>query len=230
MIIYLFYFSEVPQTEVKKLRLNVVPSPSVSGGQPLPMQNQLKSQLQRRRNIEEKLEKSLMGNTTWLPLDQLPRPKLDNIPVFYNYERFPALSGIISQIAEGKSPRPQVTMMYELLRICTLRTYPKENKPFLIKYAASGFYYASDGDGVVCYCCGIRRYGWVEADDPMEVHKRINPRCKFIINNSEHNIAAEAEGPLRQTVARLDMIPDAIRAPSPGEDVNNSQRTRTGRC
>ncbi|XP_052215893.1 E3 ubiquitin-protein ligase XIAP-like isoform X2 [Dreissena polymorpha] len=108
---------------------------------------------------------------------------------------------------------------------CCSKESMKESTCQCIKVA--GFFYASDGDGVVCYCCGIRRYSCVEVDDPMEVHKRIYPRCKFIINNSEHNVPAISDGPLRQTVARLDMIPEFIRAPSPGEDVNNSQITRT---
>ncbi|XP_052239929.1 uncharacterized protein LOC127850704 isoform X2 [Dreissena polymorpha] len=205
-----------------RLRLSVAPSPSESlddtdrgGGK---MTCSIKEPYSSPVPVKEGID--------WMFTD-LPIPKLEEMTVFYT-DRFEPLCLIISQIAEGKSPRPQVTMRYELLRLCTLRTYPRDNKPFLIKYAAAGFYYASDGDGVVCYCCGIRRYGWVEADDPMEVHKRINPRCKFIINNSEHNVPAMADGPLRKKVADLDMIPDCIRSPSPGEDVNNSQRTRTG--
>ncbi|XP_052239937.1 baculoviral IAP repeat-containing protein 7-A-like isoform X2 [Dreissena polymorpha] len=157
---------------------------------------------------------SVKENIPWI-FSQHPSPNLDNIPVFYT-ERFEPLSLIISQIAEGKSPRPQVTMRYELLRLCTLRTYPKDNKPFRTKYAAAGFYYASDGDGVVCYCCGIRRYGWVETDDPMEVHQIINPRCKFLINNREHNVPSIANGPLRKKVAGLDIIPDCALAKCSG--------------
>ncbi|XP_052810393.1 uncharacterized protein LOC128238475 [Mya arenaria] len=159
-----------------------------------------------------------LRKVSWLPLHNLPVPKVE-IDVHY-VDQFPPLVAIITQIAEGNTPRPQISMRYELLRLCTLRTYPRENKPYLIKLAAAGFYYASDGDGVVCYCCGIRRYGWTEKDDPMAVHKRINQHCKFFKKNAEYNVPATSFGPLSEKEAFLDAIPDC-EVPNYSEDVNN---------
>ncbi|XP_052239374.1 E3 ubiquitin-protein ligase XIAP-like isoform X2 [Dreissena polymorpha] len=208
----------------KKLRLTVAPIPSenVEG-----IDGSLCYLKYESSCLKLNLSQMPVKKNIGLIFSEFPIPKLDVIPVFY-IERFEPLSIIVNQIAEGKSPRSQVTMRYELLRICTFRTYPKYNKPFLTKYAAAGFYYASDGDGVVCYCCEVRRYGWVEADDPMVVHIRINPRSKFIINNSEHNVPAIADGPLRKNVACIYMIPDCVQPQSPGADIKNSHRKSLG--
>ncbi|XP_052789514.1 uncharacterized protein LOC128223991 [Mya arenaria] len=160
-----------------------------------------------------------LRNVSWLPIHELPVPKVE-IDVHY-VDQFPPLIAIITQIAEGNTPRPQISMRYELLRLCTLRTFPRENKPYLIKLAAAGFYYASDGDGVVCYCCGIRRYGWTDRDDPTSVHKRINQHCKFFKKNAEYNVPAIAFGPIGLKEAFLDSIADC-EVLNYSEDVNNS--------
>lgn len=168
-------------------------------------------------NLEE-----ILRQVTWLPSEQLPVPKLV-ISVLY-VSHFTSLTSIVSQLAEGRPLEPRETMRYELLRTCTFRTYPKGRKPFLTRFAKAGFYYASDDDGVVCYVCGIRRYGWTESDDPETVHRRINMHCKFFKKNEEYNVPATVEGPLRENLSRLEQIPDCSFTEI-SEDVDN-QETR----
>jgi hypothetical protein len=96
---------------------------------------------------------------------------------------------IIDKIASGNMPPPQVTMKYEMLRFATFRTYPKEDKPYIMLYSKAGFYYAANTDVVICYVCGLRRSTWASYDKPIEIHKQINPTCDFLVKNSTVNIS-----------------------------------------
>lgn len=135
--------------------------------------------------------------------------------------KFEPVMNVINQIATGLTLSPHVTMRYELLRFCTLRNYPRKNKPYITKLAEAGFYYASDGDGVVCYACGIRRYNWTADDRPWEVHKRINPNCKFILKNEEVNVPIRHDRPYSDGLKYIMSIPEPIENSEPSEDVNN---------
>ncbi|KAH3810587.1 hypothetical protein DPMN_138980 [Dreissena polymorpha] len=100
---------------------------------------------------------------------------------------FSPVNGIINRLAEGKRVHPKESMRHESLRLCTFRTYPTYGKPSCIKLAKAGFYYASQGDEVICYCCAKRISNWNEKDDPMRAHRLVSPSCPFLIGNSEVN-------------------------------------------
>ncbi|XP_060565984.1 baculoviral IAP repeat-containing protein 3-like [Ruditapes philippinarum] len=102
---------------------------------------------------------------------------------------FEPMMTIIDKIADGQRVPPQTTMKYEMLRFCTLRSFPKGNKPYITRLAGAGFYYANEGDEVVCYCCARRRRNWTEFENPLEVHRELNPNCSFLIRNSEVNVS-----------------------------------------
>ncbi|KAL4221219.1 Baculoviral IAP [Mactra antiquata] len=101
---------------------------------------------------------------------------------------FEPVAKIIHKLSIGERVLPQVSMRYELLRLYTFHTYPKENKPYIIRLAQAGFYYANNGDEAVCYCCARRRSLWDETDNPWSVHQRLNPSCKFLLKNDEVNV------------------------------------------
>lgn len=107
---------------------------------------------------------------------------------------FEPMAVILNKIASGEHVPPEVSMRYEMLRFCSLRSYPQGNKPFLIRFAQSGFYYASNGDEVVCYCCAKRVSSWTSQDDPLQVHRQISPTCRFLTNNAEVNVPIFADG------------------------------------
>ncbi|XP_060554196.1 baculoviral IAP repeat-containing protein 3-like isoform X2 [Ruditapes philippinarum] len=102
---------------------------------------------------------------------------------------FEPMMTVINKIADGQRVPPQTTMKYEMLRFCTLRSFPKGNKPYITRLAGAGFYYANEGDEVVCYCCARRRRNWTEFENPLEVHRELNPNCSFLIRNSEVNVS-----------------------------------------
>ena len=125
-----------------------------------------------------------LRNVTWLPPHRLPVPKIELTVALVGGE----IRDVLDSIAAGKQVRPQESMKYELLRICTFRNYPSENKPFKIQLASAGFYYASERDEVVCYTCGLRKSGWVESDKPFEIHIQIKRSCEFLIKNDHVNV------------------------------------------
>ncbi|KAH3810551.1 baculoviral IAP repeat-containing protein 2-like [Dreissena polymorpha] len=97
------------------------------------------------------------------------------------------VNGIINRLAEGSRVQPKESMRHESLRLCTFRTYPTYGKPSCIKLAKAGFYYASQSDEVICYCCAKRISNWNEKDDPMRAHRLVSPSCPFLIRNSDIN-------------------------------------------
>ena len=121
---------------------------------------------------------------TWLPFDQLPVPNLEYTVALVNS---PA-EKIMERIANGERVGAHESMRFEILRVCTYRNYPGEDKPFRILLASAGWYFASDGDEVVCYCCGLRKSGWKEIDNPMEIHKQLRPSCDYLVRNSHVNV------------------------------------------
>ncbi|WAR13962.1 DIAP2-like protein [Mya arenaria] len=98
------------------------------------------------------------------------------------------MMSIVDRLAKKKKVHPKESMRYEMMRFCTLRTFPSEGKPSVLKFAKAGFYYASNKDEVICYCCAKRISNWKPNDDPFEAHKRITPNCSFIMNNEEVNV------------------------------------------
>ncbi|XP_053392220.1 uncharacterized protein LOC128554910 [Mercenaria mercenaria] len=137
-----------------------------------------------------------------------------------NPSGFEPLLTVINNIAEGKRVPPQITMRYEMLRFCTLRSYPKENKPFITRLAGAGFYYANSGDEVVCYCCARRKSNWIESDNPMEIHRQMNPNCSFLTRNSEVNI------PIRQvTESSSALFTSSTRSSTSGTHLESSPRS-----
>ncbi|KAH3803501.1 hypothetical protein DPMN_131763 [Dreissena polymorpha] len=101
------------------------------------------------------------------------------------------LKRIIDKTVRGEPVPAQESMRFELLRICTYRTFPKDGKPDVRKYAEAGFYYASNSDEVICYCCYKRISNWKADDDPIAVHRNISPTCRFHIDNSTVNVAKD---------------------------------------
>ena len=132
----------------------------------------------------------VLRQITWLPLNELPVPDIYTCITVHS-----AAQVILNRIASGERVGAQESMKFEVLRVCTFRNYPSEDKPYRILFSTAGMYYASDRDEVVCYSCGLRKAGWKETDNPIDVHKKITPSCKFLVSNSTVNFPIpELEG------------------------------------
>lgn len=150
------------------------------------------------------IEDSLLPTVASLPdidSENLPNPRVDEAAI----QRFEPLLQVINKLADGQRVPPQITMQYEMLRFCTLRSFPKVNKPYITRIAEAGFYYANDGDEVVCYCCARRRRNWQETDIPMDVHRQMSPTCSFLVRNSEVNVSIKNQ---LQTTNTLSDMPN----------------------
>lgn len=101
----------------------------------------------------------------------------------------PSLATLLSRETQDDDEFSNPRMSYETLRLKTFETFSCDNKPFVIKLAKAGFYYAGSGDKAVCYCCDIRVSDWKDTDDPITRHKERSPDCPFLLNNPDVNIA-----------------------------------------
>jgi hypothetical protein len=68
----------------------------------------------------------------------------------------------------------------ELNRVGTLRQYPADNCPSLIRLAAAGFYYTGKDREVRCFSCDASYCDWSYHSIPSEVHRRISPDCEYL--------------------------------------------------
>ncbi|WAR12834.1 IAP3-like protein, partial [Mya arenaria] len=126
---------------------------------------------------------SCLREKIWLPLDQIHYHRTYTI-----FPAFAPMMSIVDRLAKKEKVHPKESMRYEMMRFCTLRSYPAEGKPSVLKFAKAGFYYASNKDEVICYCCAKRISNWKPDDDPYQAHKRITPNCSFIVNNGDVNV------------------------------------------
>ncbi|XP_052218770.1 uncharacterized protein LOC127836300 [Dreissena polymorpha] len=138
------------------------------------------------------------------------------------------LRRIVEKTVQGEPVPAQESMRFELLRSCTYRTFPKDGKPDVRKLAEAGFYYASNNDEVICYCCYKRISNWNADDDPLAVHRRISPTCRFFTDAAtvnvtkevtahvESEIMAKIQGGRRRNTPRSAPLPTKKESQSPG--------------
>lgn len=68
--------------------------------------------------------------------------------------------------------------------------------------ASAGFFYLLHGDGVQCFSCGVRIYGWRIGDVPKTVHREVMPSCQFL-NNQVDDIKIESPEERGKIVEKL---------------------------
>ncbi|KAL3882527.1 hypothetical protein ACJMK2_028863 [Sinanodonta woodiana] len=135
-------------------------------------------------------KKSDFYSTIWQTQKPLPLPSLSrNVIVnFFDGQTTNELKEILTQLASDKIPETQTMMKFEMLRLCTMKQFPKDNRPFAIRIIEAGFYYGGYNDEVACYCCGSRKDNWILEDSPLLIHQILAPKCSFLINNTVVNI------------------------------------------
>lgn len=95
---------------------------------------------------------------------------------------------------------------YEFCRLNSFTQWPKDSPVFPLKLAKAGFYYTGSGDEVVCYACGLKKDKWGSGDDPMDIHKDLNPTCPFVAEINSNNIPFQSgteESPFTQRLNTL---------------------------
>ncbi|XP_055959407.1 baculoviral IAP repeat-containing protein 2-like [Patella vulgata] len=80
-------------------------------------------------------------------------------------------------------------MKYEWMRLGSFKSFPRQSEGRPIKLAKAGFVFTSTREGddtVTCFTCGVTKNNWLKYEDPLQVHKDLNPRCHFMNNESEN--------------------------------------------
>ncbi|KAL3882067.1 hypothetical protein ACJMK2_028442 [Sinanodonta woodiana] len=154
-------------------------------------------------DLQEKKRKYSLRQIIWLPMNSLPLPRLSREAIIGLVEEqtrdghggstlppseHEDLSEMLRVLASDNVPGPQITMKYEMLRLCTMKTFPGRDRPFAIRIVGAGFYYAGHKDQVICYCCGNRKDSWVIGDIPLLIHQNKAPDCSFFTNNDRVNV------------------------------------------
>lgn len=93
-----------------------------------------------------------------------------------------SLETIFSKFTSTAPPTKEETMAFEMLRLCTMHDFPSKTFLSYFRLAQAGFYYAGNGDEVICFACGVRKSGWKSGDNPIDVHRQISPNCPFFQN------------------------------------------------
>ncbi|KAL3882074.1 hypothetical protein ACJMK2_028447 [Sinanodonta woodiana] len=153
-------------------------------------------------DLQEK-KKHHLRQIVWFPMNSLPVPRLSRDAIVGLVEEqtrdghkgctlSPSekedLREMLRLLASDNVPGPQITMKYEMLRLCTMKTFPGWERPFAIRIVGAGFYYAGHQDQVICYCCGNRKDSWVIGDIPLLIHQNMASDCGFLTHNSQVNV------------------------------------------
>ncbi|KAK6166638.1 hypothetical protein SNE40_023285 [Patella caerulea] len=99
----------------------------------------------------------------------------------------------ISVEALGISGNVQPTsdcMKYEWMRLGSFKSFPRQSEGRPIKLAKAGFIFTGTREGddtVTCFMCGVTKNSWLKYENPLQIHKDLNPRCNFI-NNTSTNV------------------------------------------
>lgn len=123
-------------------------------------------------------------------------------------------------------------MNYEESRLRTFTSWPSDAPVDAIRIANGGFFYTGQGMEVQCFSCGGKISEWIEGDHVMAKHRRLDPRCPFIVNpftsgnvpklpNNSHannnnivNAPAEQQPPQPQTERTEQYLTEAERLSS----------------
>lgn len=73
-------------------------------------------------------------------------------------------------------------MNHEESRLRTFNTWPVDAPIEAARVAHGGFYYTGQGMEVQCFSCGGKISEWSHGDHVMAKHRRLDPRCPFIVN------------------------------------------------
>ena len=80
-------------------------------------------------------------------------------------------------------------MRHEWARYGSFKDFPAESPAMPIRLAAAGFYHIGSADRVQCFSCQMVHGGWKIGDIPLDIHRRLSPRCKFLEENEDGNLS-----------------------------------------
>ncbi|CAG2242643.1 BIRC2_3 [Mytilus edulis] len=104
-----------------------------------------------------------------------------------------------NNMANGQSQRANDSMSVEMLRIYSLRNFPRNINISMIRLARAGFYSTGNSTETRCFRCGVIYRDWISGDDPMHIHRHLSPTCDLVSNGDGlDNIGEELQNTRRQ--------------------------------
>ncbi|XP_076084056.1 baculoviral IAP repeat-containing protein 3-like [Mytilus galloprovincialis] len=104
-----------------------------------------------------------------------------------------------NNMANGQSQRANNSMSVEMLRIYSLRDFPRNINISMIRLARAGFYSTGNSTETRCFRCGVIYRDWISGDDPMHIHRQLSPTCDLVSNgDGRDNIGEELQNTRKQ--------------------------------
>lgn len=96
-----------------------------------------------------------------------------------------------NSMAKGQGQRINDSMSVEMLRIYSLRNFPRNINISMVRLARAGFYSTGNSTETRCFRCGVIYRDWISGDDPINIHRRISPTCDLFVNGNRHDTIGE---------------------------------------
>ncbi|XP_052096729.1 baculoviral IAP repeat-containing protein 3-like isoform X2 [Mytilus californianus] len=115
----------------------------------------------------------------------------------------------------ANSQRTNDSMSIEMLRLFSLRNFPRNINISMVRLAGAGFYSTGNSTETKCFLCEVIYRDWISGDDPMHIHRHISPTCDLVANgNRQDTIGEELQNVRRQE--RLEVHPSNLNGLSTG--------------
>ncbi|VDI40949.1 baculoviral IAP repeat-containing protein 7/8 [Mytilus galloprovincialis] len=88
-------------------------------------------------------------------------------------------------IANGR--RTNDSMSTEMLRLFSLRNFPRNINISMVRLAGAGFYSTGNSTETKCFVCEVMYRDWISGDDPMHIHRQISPSCDLVVNSNRQD-------------------------------------------
>ncbi|VDI40950.1 baculoviral IAP repeat-containing protein 2/3 [Mytilus galloprovincialis] len=92
-------------------------------------------------------------------------------------------------IANGR--RTNDSMSTEMLRLFSLRNFPRNINISMVRLAGAGFYSTGNSTETKCFVCEVMYRDWISGDDPMHIHRQISPSCDLVVNSNRQDTIGE---------------------------------------
>ncbi|XP_063408038.1 baculoviral IAP repeat-containing protein 3-like isoform X2 [Mytilus trossulus] len=107
-----------------------------------------------------------------------------------------------NNMANGQSQRANESMSVEMIRIYSLRNFPRNINISMIRLARAGFYSTGNSTETRCFRCGVTYRNWISGDDPMHIHRHLSPTCDLVLNgDGRDNVREELQNTRRQDIS-----------------------------
>ena len=95
---------------------------------------------------------------------------------------------LFHMISRGEDVNTRDFFRFELNRLHSYVTWPRESNAFPTSLARTGLYYIGPDDKVACFHCNVHLGHWEKIDLPLAEHERHSPNCGFVRGENVGNV------------------------------------------